>query len=56
MPFQSKAQARKFFALEARGEMKKGTAEKWAHETPGGIKSLPDRKKRSTFESFRKAL
>jgi hypothetical protein len=41
MPFKSKAQAGLFFAKEARGELPKGTAERWAKETPGGIKSLP---------------
>lgn len=40
MPFKSKKQMRKFYALEERGEMKKGTARRWAHETPS-IKSLP---------------
>jgi hypothetical protein len=40
MPFKSKAQQRLFFAKEARGELPKGTALKWAHETPN-IKHLP---------------
>lgn len=44
MPFKSKAQSRLFFAKEARGELPKGTAERFAHETPGGIKGLPERK------------
>lgn len=44
-PFQSQAQARKFRAMEARGEIPKGTSSRWAHHTPGGIKSLPERKK-----------
>ena len=44
MPFQSKSQMRAFRAKEAEGEMPKGTAHKWAHETPGGIKGLPERK------------
>lgn len=42
MPFKSKAQMKKFFAMEKRGEMKKGTAERWAKETPN-IKKLPKR-------------
>ena len=29
MPFKSKKQVRKFFAMEARGEMPKGTAKRW---------------------------
>jgi hypothetical protein len=44
-PFRSKAQQRFMFAAEARGELKKGTAEKWAHETPS-IKSLPNKVKK----------
>ncbi len=46
MPYVSKAQAGKFFAMERRGELPKGTARRWAHETPGGIASLPRRKRR----------
>jgi len=44
MPFKSKAQWRRFFAMEARGELPKGTARKWAHETKASFKSLPARK------------
>ena len=33
MPFKSKAQSRKFFAMESRGEIPKGTAEEWASKT-----------------------
>lgn len=43
MPDRSKAQNRFMFAAEARGDVPAGTAEKWAHETPGGVKSLPER-------------
>lgn len=39
-PFASSSQMRKFFAMEGRGELPKGTAERWAHETPD-IKHLP---------------
>lgn len=42
MPFRSKAQQRFMFAAEARGEIPKGTARRWAHETPD-IKNLPER-------------
>ena len=42
MPFRSKAQARFMFAAEGRGDIAKGTAERFAHHTPGGIKSLPN--------------
>ena len=44
MPFKSKAQARAFFAMEKKGDLPKGTAMQWAKETPGGIKSLPEKK------------
>lgn len=40
-PFRSKAQMKKFFAMESRGEMAKGTAERWAKHTPN-IKKLPE--------------
>lgn len=43
MPYQSQAQMRKFFALEDEGKLPKGTAKKWAHETPD-VKSLPEHK------------
>jgi hypothetical protein len=33
------------FAKEARGEVKKGTAKRWAHETKD-MKGLPERKKK----------
>jgi hypothetical protein len=45
MPFVSKAQSRLFRAKEARGELPEGTSHRWAHETPGGVKSLPETKK-----------
>jgi hypothetical protein len=45
MPYKSKSQMRKFFQMEKTGELKKGEAEKWAHETPN-IKDLPERVKK----------
>lgn len=45
MPYKSKSQQRKFFAMEASGEIPKGTAEEWAHETKH-IKKLPDKVKK----------
>ena len=48
MPYKSKAQQRKFFAMESRGELPKGTALEWAHETPN-LKSLPEHVKKSTL-------
>jgi hypothetical protein len=45
MPFKSKAQSMKFRVMEARGEIPKGTSHRWAKHTPGGVKSLPDKKR-----------
>ncbi len=45
MPFKSKAQQRFMFAAEERGEIPKGTAERWADHTPN-IKDLPEKKKK----------
>ena len=42
MPFKSKAQM-KSFCYGKRGEIPKGTAERWAEETPD-IKKLPEKK------------
>lgn len=39
--FVSKAQQRKIFQLEKEGKLPKGTAQKWAEETPN-IKRLPE--------------
>lgn len=41
MPFKSKAQQRFLFAAEARGDVPKGTAKKWAEHTKN-IKKLPE--------------
>ncbi len=48
MPFKSKAQMRLFFAKEKQGELPKGTAKRWAAETPS-IKKLPEHKKTAGF-------
>ncbi|MFZ5559822.1 MAG: hypothetical protein ACOZAL_03445 [Patescibacteria group bacterium] len=53
MPYHSKAQQRFFFAKEKRGELPKGTAERWAHETPN-IKALPERVKKKKYFIKRK--
>ena len=45
MPYRSKSQERLFFAKEARGELPKGTAKKWADETPSQ-KKLPEHVKK----------
>jgi len=42
MPFKSKRQMRWMFAAEKRGELPKGTARRWAHETPD-IVNLPEK-------------
>lgn len=42
MPFRSKAQQRWMFWAEKQGLVKKGTAERWARETPN-IKRLPEK-------------
>ena len=42
MPFKSKAQQRFMFAAESRGELRKGTALRWAHHTDN-IKALPEK-------------
>jgi len=44
-PYKSKSQMRAFFAKESRGELPKGTAEHWAHETPN-LKHLPEKVKK----------
>lgn len=44
MPFKSKAQQRFMFAAEERGDIPRGTAERWALETGSGkMKKLPER-------------
>lgn len=45
MPFKSKSQQRKMFAMEGRGELKKGVAEEFAHATKN-IKGLPEHVKK----------
>lgn len=44
MPFKSLSQLRRFFAMEARGELPKGTAKRWLKETPN-VSELPARVK-----------
>lgn len=40
MPFRSKAQMKRFLAMEARGEIPKGTSKRWAEETRS-LRALP---------------
>lgn len=56
MPFKSKAQAKKFRVMEAKGEIPKGTSHRWSHHTPGGIKNLPEHKKKHTKKAMLCAL
>ena len=46
MPFKSKAQRRKFYAMMNRGEVSKQTVEKWERHTPKD-KPLPERVRRT---------
>lgn len=46
MPAKSKAQIKKLFAMEKRGELKKGVAEEFARKTPN-IKKLPEHVKKN---------
>jgi hypothetical protein len=55
MPFKSKAQQKLFYAKEARGELPKGTAEKWSEHMPN-IKKLPEHvKKKKTKKTSNRA-
>lgn len=47
MPFKSKAQQRFMFAAEADGDIPKGTAKRWAHETKS-FKKLPEKVRKKT--------
>ena len=53
MPFKSKDQMKFFFAAEDRGDLPKGTARRWAHETPN-IKKLPKKVKKKKRKRMRK--
>lgn len=53
MPFKSKAQQKKMFAMEKRGELKKGVAEEFAESTPN-IKALPEHVKKKKKHAKRK--
>jgi len=58
MPYKSKAQYRKFFAMAGRGEISMGKAKEWAHKTPS-IKALPERvkkKKKKPRDKYAKLL
>jgi len=44
MPFKSKAQRRKFYALKAKGKMSQATIDEW--ESATGKKKLPEKVKK----------
>jgi len=44
MPFKSKKQWKKFFAMAGRGEIPESKAEEWAHETKTPYSKLPTKK------------
>lgn len=50
MPFKSKKQWRKFFAMENKGELPKGKAKEWARETKTPYKRLPEKKKEACLK------
>lgn len=43
MPFKSKSQVRKFYALKRQGKMTQSEIDKWMSETGGGYKNLPEK-------------
>lgn len=53
MPFRSNAQRKFMFAAEARGELPRGTAKRWAAHTPKGAK-LPEHVKKASAGLFKK--
>jgi hypothetical protein len=55
MPFKSKAQQRFMFSAESKGELPKGTAERWAEHTPD-IKALPEHKTNKTAAEIADAV
>jgi len=52
MPFKSKAQMRKFAAMERAGELPPGTFDRWMRETKSP-KRLPERKSRGRSQRRR---
>lgn len=49
MPFQSKAQRRKFYHLKSQGKMDQATIDEWEQDTP---KNIPERLEKKSMESF----
>jgi hypothetical protein len=55
MPFTSKAQQRKCFAMKGRGQAKGWDCEEWAHATKN-LKKLPEHKKKAEAVDPRRAV
>lgn len=55
MPFKSKSQQKWMFAAQERGELPKGTAERWASET-SNIEKLPNKLKNKKREMMKKKI
>jgi len=53
MPFKSQAQWKRFFAMEQRGKLPKGTAERWAKKTKIPFRQLPKRLAKRTKITYR---
>lgn len=53
MPFKSRSQQKWMFSAQSRGDLPKGTAERWAHHTKN-IKKLPEHVKKAFIVSFEK--
>lgn len=55
MPYKSQAQRRFMYAAESRGDVSKGTAERWSAETPNE-KKLPERvkAKKAAYDRLRR--
>lgn len=55
MPFKSKSQRRKFYAMAERGEIPDSTVKEWEHATPKG-KKLPEKVKKAFQKGAADAL
>ena len=55
MPYKSRSQQRAFFAMEAKGELPKGTAKKWMKHTTN-FNELPDKVKAEKKAAFKVAF
>lgn len=55
MPFTSKSQMKKCFAMKRRGQAKGWDCKKWAKETPN-IKNLPDKKEEQLKEIIKSMI